>query len=127
MKIFKEFVPHQESLELKELGFDELCFAWYSDKNIRISGMNGCVVNKPIKNSFFTDEIVTAPTFSQSFSFFRENYPELDFGVAKIYNGTNNYHYHINLQWEFFEGTYEQTELECLRKLILIVKEKQNG
>lgn len=125
--MIKDFVPNQESLALKELGFDEPCFAWYSDKNIRISGMDGCVVNKPIKNSFFTDEIVTAPTFSQAFRFFRENYPELDFGVAKIYNGTNNYHYHINLQWEFFEGTYEEAELECLRKLISIVKQKQNG
>ena len=25
----KEFVPHQESLELKELGFDEPCFGFY--------------------------------------------------------------------------------------------------
>ena len=28
----KEFVPHQESLELKELGFNEPCFGFYTEE-----------------------------------------------------------------------------------------------
>ena len=28
------------------------------------------------------------------------------------------YHYHINLEWGFFEGIYEEAELHCLTKLI---------
>ena len=60
--------------------------------------------------------------YQQAFRWFREKYPYLDFGIGKIHNGTNNYHYHINLEWEFFEGTYEEAELACLKKLIEIVK-----
>ena len=26
----KEFIPYEQALELKELGFDEECFGWYS-------------------------------------------------------------------------------------------------
>jgi len=31
----KEFVPYQPSLDMKELGFDEPCFAGYNFKNGR--------------------------------------------------------------------------------------------
>lgn len=121
--MIKEFVPYQESLELKELGFDEPCFAWYSDKNIRISGMDGCVVNKTIKNSFFTDEILTAPTFSQAFSFFRDNH-KLDSAVLKD-------RYVIETEenlpnWYYGFKTYKESEITCLRKLISIVKQMLN-
>jgi hypothetical protein len=31
----KDFVPYEPSLSLKELGFDEPCFAWYAEtKNL---------------------------------------------------------------------------------------------
>jgi hypothetical protein len=33
----KEFTPHQEALELKELGFDEPCFGYYEDNNLTIT------------------------------------------------------------------------------------------
>jgi hypothetical protein len=26
----KEFIPYEQALDLKELGFDEPCFGWYS-------------------------------------------------------------------------------------------------
>ena len=32
MNLEKEFVPHEPSLALKELGFDEPCFAFYNGK-----------------------------------------------------------------------------------------------
>lgn len=33
MKIEKEFIPYEQALDLKKLGFDEPCFATYnSDK-----------------------------------------------------------------------------------------------
>ena len=107
----KEFAPYEPSLDLKELGFDEPCFGWYSKDGTFYEG-----------KMTIHQGLLCAPTFSQAFRWFREKYPDLDFGVAKIHNGTNNYHYHINLQWEFFEGTYEEAELECLKKLIEIVK-----
>jgi hypothetical protein len=108
----KEFIPYEQALDLKELGFDEPCFGWYSKDGTFYEG-----------KMTIHQGLLCAPTFSQVFRWFREKYPDLDFGVAKIHNGTNNYHYHINLQWEFFEGTYEEAELACLLKLIEIVKQ----
>jgi hypothetical protein len=119
----KEFVPYAEALELKKLGFDEPCFGeyrqWDSESWLEIY---------QDAEMEFTDTRYTveckAPTYSKAFRWFRDKYPDFDFGVAKIHNGTNNYHYHINLKWEFFEGTYEEAELACLIKLIEIVKTK---
>ncbi len=126
-----EFIPYEQALELKELGFDEPCFATYEKLNesILIQDATRPFVNTNSRLSHFEDqegyiEQCTAPLYQQAFRFFRENYPDLDFGFGKIYNGTNKYHYHINLVWEFFEGTYEEAELACLKKLIEIVKNK---
>ena len=122
----KDFIPYPEALALKELGFDEPCFAGiYEDiHDEKYTALFDLTKLEPILNTLKANDDILRPTYSQAFRWFREKYPKLDFGVAKIYNGTNNYHYHINLQWEFFEGTYEETELACLRKLIEIVKNK---
>ena len=128
----KEFVPYEEALALKELGFDEPCFAFYQiedhedapimvddPQQYRISGFRTC------KNSEIPDHYTSAPTYSQAFRWFRKNYSNLDFAVGKIYDGSNtNYHYHINLIWEYFVGTYEEAELACLKRLIERVKQK---
>jgi hypothetical protein len=121
----KEFISYQLSLRMKALQFDYDCFAFYQieyhedrpimvddDDQYRVSGLRTC------KNSEIPEHYVAAPLYQQAFRWFRKEYPDLDFGVAKIHNGTNNYHYHINLEWEFFEGIYEEAELHCLTKLI---------
>jgi hypothetical protein len=123
--MIKDFTNYQQALKLKSLGFDEQCVAFFQkeyheitpvmvDDNdqYRLTGLRTC------KNSEIPEHYTGAPTFAQAFTFFRTKYPNLDFGVGKIHNGTNNYHYHINLQWEFSEGTYEQAEINCLNKLI---------
>jgi len=131
------FVPYEQSLQLRDLGFDEKCLAnliGFGDG----SSENG-KYNIKHQEVFYPDDYISSedkaeelklhsfficgvPLYTQAFKWFRDNYPELDFGIGKIYNGTNNYHYHINLEWEFFGGTYEEAELECLKKLISIVK-----
>ena len=73
----KEFVPYEEALSLKELGFDEPCLAWFSDRSIRIVGVNGCALSSLPVNSNFNgdDEFVTAPLYQQAF---RWLYQKLD-------------------------------------------------
>ncbi len=99
----KEFVPHEQSLALKELGFNEPCFGYYDE--------GGNLYTEMV-------EVLKAPLYQQAFRFFREKY---------------NLHYPIQIQgnlW-FFEKwslngfkTYEEAELACLNKLIEIVKNK---
>ena len=121
----KEFIPYEQALGLKELGFDEHCFAYYDENedftSLEFDVYSGGDLSDLFKNHN-NDVEVNAPLYQQAFRWFREKYPKLDFAVGKIYNGTNNYHYHINLSWEYYEGTYEEAELECLKKLIEIVK-----
>ena len=133
----KEFVPPTESLELKELGFNEPCFGYYVDGELRginlgHEGLGGIkpyykrfgfhtLCNSDINNT--EKSVVTAPTFSQAFRFFREK--GYDVNVQKESEGVYFGFYWSGVAWVIVgEGTYEQAELECLRKLIEIVKNK---
>jgi hypothetical protein len=126
----KDFVEYPEALALKELGFDEPCFAYYRDN--RISGVNRwnrkdwefhVISNKDITST--TNEIVLVPTYSQCFRWFREKY-DLYINVTR-YNDEDEdkFLYYIDsgdVEEEF--NTYEEAELACLNQLIEIVKTK---
>lgn len=128
----KEFIPYEQALALEELGFDEDCFSDYfsfNNVNQTLEDDIQLILNQESiddyceENNLYPFHICSAPLYQQAFRWFRENY-DYDFGIGKIYNGNSKYHYHINLQWEYFEGSYEEAELECLKKLIEIVKVK---
>jgi hypothetical protein len=123
----KEFVPYEQSLELKELGFDEPCLGFYNKEDRPNLGY--CT------NSFQDDTTLeikcTAPLYQQAFRWFREKY-KLSGTPHYFTNGF--YCYTINdmknnkksnrLFTEF--ETYEEAELACLRKLIEIIKNENN-
>lgn len=113
----KEFIPYEQALALKELGFrehcaafysteEELCFKWESNGNMSLHLLR----------------LIQAPTFSQAFRWFREEY------------GLPSWNYESEGKWfwkivkgDFWEQdrkpyTYEEAEIECLKKLIEIVK-----
>ena len=129
----QEFVPYQESSELKELGFDEPCFCYYDEEDNagRIYEYANCNRNVTGGRACYNDNFLsvtnsqldrygafsakdeggensfsrwTAPTFSQAFRWFREKY-NLDGAI-------------VGQQWR----RNEEAELACLRKLIEIVK-----
>ncbi len=113
----KEFVPYELSLELKQLGFDEPCFGWFTGSYLRIGSV---VENKHVQGE---DEIL-APLYSQAFRWFRHNGK-----VAEIFSQllpSNKYKWGFKIQG--VEGitdgflTYEEAESACLQKLIEIVK-----
>jgi hypothetical protein len=118
----KEFVPYQESLELKELGFDEPCIMqWtYAPELIFCTSAWGRPKLKTNKESYSDSggDCISAPTFSQAFRWFRENYGDFlryDWGEVPHF---------LMIQIEMTKGkTYEEAELACLRKLIEIVKD----
>ena len=120
----KEFIPHQEALELKELEFDEPCFGYYEDNNLTITfpstSSNGW---KWVGNSIIPAKNTKAPTYSQAFRWFREkyrkvDYPEFDYDEQK-------WHCHSDYKGYVLFNTYEEAELACLKKLIQIVKENK--
>jgi hypothetical protein len=127
----KEFIPYQPSLDLKELGFDEPCFWWYDfEEELRKDriGVNSINSNFP-KNS----KSCSAPLFSQAFRWFREKYgyftspTESDDDISKKYDwliSKNLGESKMFIQFIGYRDSYEEAELECLKKLIEIVKEK---
>ena len=121
----KEFIPYEQALALKELGLDEPCFGFYNnaDGNVWIKH----AVDESIKNIYTGD--FEAPLYQQAFRWFREKYkldgkPEyfLNDWYCFIINDMKEEDTSRRLFTEF--PSYEEAELECLKKLIEIAKEK---
>jgi hypothetical protein len=117
----KEFVPYEQALALKELGFEDLCFGWYSKDGTFYEG-----------KMTIHQGLLSAPLYQQAFRWFREKYG-LTVGFNTMYLSKGKdwdcYISKISAEsssWDsIVKGTYEEAELECLVKLIDIVK-KQN-
>ena len=121
----KEFVTYELALRMKELGFDEPCFAFYSK-------IYGLMTTSPTnKVNEFAGEVIL-PLYQQAFRWFREK-QEIEGFVHKSLEG--NYYFVIKRtgnnesnMYEFTKtapktfDTYEEAELACLEKLIEIVE-----
>jgi len=138
----KEFVPYNIALELRQLGFNEPCFAIYYSKDKSFSWHHHI--------DHTNDELVldsgefnmSAPTYSQAFRWFREKYGVFSWLTKHRFNTTtslgNKEYYRWALEHEVVTSephinseiiysakefnTYEEAELACLIKLIEIVK-----
>jgi hypothetical protein len=124
----ENFCSYEQALALKELGFDEPCLAYYevSDKlkdNVRLKYIEHEEFN-PAKQPFNNDCL--APLYQQAFRWFREKYNIKGHIEAVEYlDGTpDTYHWSIfnKCNSGYDQLTYEEAELECLKKLIEIVK-----
>ena len=128
----KDFVPYEESLELKELGFDEPCFGkwlssaqsnWKEYELILEMGMNEEFEDN--RNIYLLERACSAPTFSQAFRWFRKKHKlspiisQFSYGIenenGQIINGVGDDENPL---------CYEEAEFAALRKLIEIVKQK---
>jgi hypothetical protein len=120
----KEFIPYEQSLELKELGFDEPCFAVYIDKTLI---MEDDWLYSTNQDTFIESSNFTAPLYQQAFRWFREKYGIMYTVDNNIVGNTFHGSYtKINSDYESDYtddfATYEEAELACLKKLIEIVK-----
>jgi hypothetical protein len=117
----KEFVPYEQALELKELDYDKPCFGWYHDNILEFDfkiRANEIIKHHELLGRF--KGCCLAPLYSQAFRWFREKY-----GLNYVIVKAESWFYTINgcnTQEGF--NTYEEAELECLKKLIEIVKNK---
>lgn len=123
------FVPYEESLELKELGFDDSClYHWH--KSCKTHPFTNEVFNpncRPRTNSGIKDigdenHVWSAPIFSQAFKWFRDEH-NLRYKFEPSRENTVDIFIWTDIGWEYFKNANEEkAELVCLRKLIQISK-----
>lgn len=121
----KEFVPYEEALALKELGFNEPCLSIYDkDSVLQRSLLEYPIINS--KNGFHEKwNIITAPLYQQAFRFFREKCG-LKSWIQEHTADTFIYEIRPHKLTDYKEGevyvyeVYEEAELACLKKLIEI-------
>jgi len=129
----KEFVPYELVLALKDIGYQSANpiggyrggAIFYYDKGSELfyDGL-------PMYSSSYHDGQIIAPLYSQAFRWFREEHDLMSvIGYHKIWK----YSFLIETIEENQTiividkiETYEQAQLECLKKLIQIVKQKQD-
>ena len=77
----REFIPYKQALELKELGFNEECFGYYTLAEVRDYKNNGLDIRNEITlntlNGYrkYDDESQTsAPLYQQAFRWIRNQY-----------------------------------------------------
>ena len=122
-----EFIPYEQALAMKELGFNKPCFGYYSGGENYISeeGKTNSSCNKPDMRGKYC----TAPTYRQAFRWFREKH-KLDSTVQPTYSTKYQYrmfHIEVKTKVQIYGAhmgkefkTYEEAELACLDKLIEI-------
>jgi len=123
-----EFIPYEQALALKELGFDEPCFGyyqqeWHDDGMTELEPSLQMVISKQHQHAY---QIYTAPLYQQCWRWFREKYGlyswvTMELGATLTFcwtiTGENK-----GTEYKAFLKTHEEAELECLKKLIEIVK-----
>jgi hypothetical protein len=136
-----EFIPYEQALVLKKLGFDDKCFGAY-DKKYKLAISTSDYWDKSSLyslNDYFGKNTYRclAPLYQQAFPFFREKYnlqcwpePTGSKRYSCRYDGNDN----TGKRWVgylrdnsgsiLFYNTHKEAELECLKKLIEIVKNK---
>ena len=115
----KEFIPYNEALALKGLGFDEPCLGYYIELR---NPQEGILTIEKCENNF---DGLLAPTFSQAFRLFREKYGIKTYVYEVLEERFVFVTYTNPLDYKMsstYHTTYEEAELECLIRLIELVK-----
>jgi hypothetical protein len=144
----KEFIPYEQALALKELGFNEPCLSYYfSDGTFNDASEEDDILypgdprfhsdTNSSLSEYLEDELkynaIAAPLYQQAFRWFREKYglyhvinmfgdldkPQYSYIVSGKTMGNPAHMWHYE-----DKDSHEETELACLKKLIEIVKNK---
>lgn len=119
------FVDSDMAIELRKFGFDEYCMACYvKEDNYELKicpfGINAACYNSQ-KNGEYG---LSAPLLQQAIDWLFDN-KGIRIDVSQILNGTDDWHYAIDLKWRYYEGTRDEARRAAIKEAIIIL-EKNN-
>jgi hypothetical protein len=138
----KEIILYPEAQELQQLGFDDICFGYY--RSVLGKPEVELIIRQTPPRFYHLMAIpehfdVLAPTYSQAFEFFEETYglfctinvdqtmePKFCYSIVEFIVDKDGF-----FEWEtpapstYLYYTRGEAELDCLVKLIEIVKERK--
>tara|TARA_B100000767_G_scaffold230272_1_gene221270 strand:- start:51 stop:461 length:411 start_codon:yes stop_codon:yes gene_type:complete len=129
----KDFIPLEQALDLKYLGYDEKSFGYFSDSNfIHAPVIMGKLY--PISSNKIKTNECLSPLYQEAFRWLRlkwgyNSWVEQTGNINNyLYNykiyGNGVYHRPIHTPSNYpYCKSYEEAELELLKELIIIVKE----
>ena len=112
----KEFVPYEQALELKELGFDEICLGYYFNGNTFSISMNNTMFTKNSIINNRPDNVITAPLWQQAFSWCLKKLE--DYNITYWCDESGHITYSLTDDCEYAFNSKE----ECLNKLLKLIK-----
>lgn len=127
----KEFIPYEQALALKELEFNEPCFGYYLEELFLFEDSIWEERNNTEYVERFMDsyKFCTAMTYQQAFRWFREKHKLPSYighyginGYSFVVDFTDNRNLQFRAEYKYY--TYEEAELECLKKLIEIAQKE---
>jgi len=114
----KEFIPYEQALELKELGFNEKCAAHYLGEGEEYLELKWLIYRN---DSINTAKCIQAPLYQQAFRWFREKYNFRysigDTNIAVV-------HYLGTTQLLQNNDSYEAAELAAIKWFIDVAKQQ---
>ena len=140
----KEFIPYEQALKLEELGFKPTPIGGFrQDAVFYYENGNLYYDYKPMYSSTAHPGQILAPLYQQAFRWFRENY-DIHYSIDRecsqhdfkwgynwsLYNWTGIFDEYLTSApdapvGEWVYNTHEEAELDCLKKLIEIVKHER--
>ena len=131
-----EFIPFEQALALKELGFNEPCFAHFVKHDDEIK----CILDSDDFDEWWTNNSdnlqVKAPLYQQAFRWFREEHNVLGnvysnasgwlWEIHDDIGGTHRFgsEYSGDCEYSGAFTSFRKAEIACLDKLIELLKKK---
>lgn len=114
-----EFVPYEIALAMKELGFDERCYAYYSTHH-SVPTFHSYYPSGLDNESKWNDDVTIVPLYQQAFDYLMSFLEDEDFLI--FYKNGN-----VDIALKKPEVIECEDKDACLRKLIEIVRDESKG
>jgi len=131
----EQFLPYEEALALKKLGFDKPCFSDYlyhrDTKKFVLIGLDYWCEQNIEQYDRTGNKRISAPLYQQAFDWFREVHGYFSSPTESDNDVDKTYDWHITknlgegkllIRFVGYHDTYQEARLACIKRLIELCK-----